>query len=524
MTPAMPVTAVPQRVLSRAYDYIVVGAGSGGCAVARRLIDGSDAHVLVIEAGGSGIGVWQLDDPACWVPLGRGAYDWGYDYAPTPRVNGRIIGIPRGKVLGGSSSINAMMWYRGHPMDYDAWEAAGAQGWSFKDVLPFFKRSEDWEDGETALRGAGGPLRIERCPSLHPVAEAMLDGSAALGIPVIDDPNGVDNEGAAVANFNISGGKRWSSARGYLWPVLDNERLTVLTSSLAIGLGIENGRCVSVTHLIDGCRHETRATAGIVLALGAIDTPRLLMMSGIGDPAELTRLGIDIHAGLPGVGRNLQDHPLVQACVFRSKQALGAIRGNGGGTMMNWKSSSNLPQADLHAFPVQGNSAEPRIRELYDLSGDVFSIGCGLMRSKSVGYMRLLSAEPGGAVEIQPNYLAEPSDLDALVTSVETIMALAATPAYSDWFGGYAAPPKTLPRQGIVDYIRNACSTFFHVCGTCAMGSGDLAVVDSRLRVRGIEGLSVADASVIPIIPTCNTHAPVTMIGERAADFLLAAA
>jgi choline dehydrogenase len=261
-----------------------------------------------------------------------------------------------------------------------------------------------------------------------------------------------------------------------------------------------------------------------VLALGAIDTPRLLMMSGIGDPAELTRLGIDIHAGLPGVGRNLQDHPLVQACVFRSKQALGAIRGNGGGTMMNWKSSSNLPQADLHAFPVQGNSAEPRIRELYDLSGDVFSIGCGLMRSKSVGYMRLLSAEPGGAVEIQPNYLAEPSDLDALVTSVETIMALAATPAYSDWFGGYAAPPKTLPRQGIVDYIRNACSTFFHVCGTCAMGSGDLAVVDSRLRVRGIERLSVADASVIPIIPTCNTHAPVTMIGERAADFLLAAA
>ena len=516
--------AIPQRPLARAYDYIVVGSGSGGCAVARRLIDGSDASVLLIEAGPSSLGMAEIDDPAAWVPLGRGAYDWGYDYAPTPQVNGRVIGIPRGKVLGGSSSINAMMWYRGHPMDYDAWEAAGAEGWSFKDVLPFFKRSEDWEDGETALRGAGGPLRIERCASLHPIAEAMLDGSAALGIPVIDDPNGESNEGAAAANFNISNGKRWSSAKGYLEPVLENDRLAIVTNSLAIRLGLARGRCVSVTHMVDGRATVTEATTGVILALGAIDTPRLLMMSGIGDPVELARLGVETRVALAGVGRNLQDHPLVQACVFRAKQPLGPTVGNGGGTMMNWKSSAGLPQADLHAFPVQGNSAEPRIRELYDLSGDLFSIGCGLMRSKSVGYMKLLSAEPGGALEIQPNYLAEPSDLDALVTSVETIMALAATPAYADWFGGYAAPAAALRRQDMISYIRNACSTFFHVCGTCAMGRDDMAVVDSRLRVRGIEGLTIADASVIPIIPTCNTHAPATMIGERASDFLLAAA
>jgi choline dehydrogenase len=519
----MSAAVISRRPLSKAYDYIVVGSGSGGCAVARRLIDGSDATVLLIEAGPSGFGVHALEDPAAWVPLGRGAYDWGYDYTPTTRINGRAIGIPRGRVLGGSSSINAMMWYRGHPMDYDAWEAAGAEGWSFKDVLPFFKRSEDWEDGATDLRGAGGPLRIERAAVLHPVAEAMLDGAAAIGIPVIDDPNGADNEGAAVANFNISGGKRWSSAKGYLAPVLESERLTVLTNSLAVRLGIENGRCVSVTHLIDGLPQRTAATAGVILALGAIDTPRLMMLSGIGDPAELRRLGIEVRAALPGVGRNLQDHPLVQACVFRAKQPLGAVIGNGGGTMMNWKSGAHLPQADLHAFPVQGNSAEPRIRELYDLSGDVFSIGCGLMRSKSIGHMRLLSAEPGGAVEIQPNYLAEPSDLDALVTSVETVMALAATPAYADWFGGHAAPPALLSRRDIVAYVRDACSTFFHVCGTCAMGSDEMAVVDNRLRVRGVAGLTIADASVIPVIPTCNTHAPVTMIGERASNFLLAA-
>jgi choline dehydrogenase len=281
---------------------------------------------------------------------------------------------------------------------------------------------------------------------------------------------------------------------------------------------------VSVKYLHAGMPHEVKATTHVILALGAIDTPRLLMMSGIGDPGELKRLGVDVRLALSGVGQNLQDHPLVQACVFRAKHSLGRVRDNGGGTVINWKSSAALAQADLHAFPVQGNSAEPRIRELFDLSGDVFSIGCGLMHSKSVGYMRLLSAAPGGAVEIQPNYLAEPGDLDALVTAVETMMELAATQTYADWFGGYAAPSRPLSRRKIVDYIKNACSTFFHVSGTCAMGNGETAVVDSRLRVRGIEGLSIADASVIPVIPTCHTHAPVTMIGERAADFVLDAA
>jgi choline dehydrogenase len=520
----MPAPIIPKRPVAAAYDYIVVGAGSGGCAVARRLIDGSDATVLLIEAGGAGIGIPEIDNPASWVPLGRSAYDWGYDYAPTERVNGRTIGIPRGKVLGGSSSINAMMWYRGSPLDYDGWEAGGAEGWSFEDVLPYFKRCEDWEGGATELRGAGGPMRIERSTSPHPVAHAMLGGCAELGIPVIDDPNGPDNEGAALSNLNISGGKRWSSARGYLWPILDNERLTILTDALAIGLGIENGRCVSVTYLRDGQPQQVRATTSVVLALGSIDTPRLLMMSGIGDPVELKRLGIDTRLGLSGVGQNLQDHPLVQACVFRAKQPLGPIRDNGGGTVINWKSSAALPQVDLHAFPVQGNSAEPRIRKLYDLAGDVFSIGCGLMRSSSVGYMRLLSAAPGGAVEIQPNYLAEPGDLDALVIAVETMMELAATDSYADWFGGYAAPPRRLSRKEIVDYISDACSTFFHVSGTCKMGKDEMSVVDSRLRVHGIEGLTIADASIIPVIPTCHTHAPVTMIGERAADFLLSAA
>jgi choline dehydrogenase len=515
--------AIPHRPLKAGYDYIVVGAGSGGAAVTRRLVD-AGAEVLLIEAGPPAMGVAEIEDPTQWVPLGRSAYDWGYDYAPTSRVDGRIIGIPRGRLLGGSSAINAMMWYRGHPADYDAWEAAGAKGWAFADVQPYFRRCEDWQGGASEWRGAGGPLRIERSPQLHPLAAALIEGARELGIPVIDDPNGLSNEGAAPSNFNISDGKRFSSARGYLWPVLEKENLTVLTESLAVGLGFEGKRCVSVRHLVDRAAIETRAGIEIILALGAIDTPRILMLSGIGDPASLRRLGIVVEAALPGVGQNLQDHPLVRAVNFRSKLPLGPARDNGGGSMVNWKTDATLSQPNVHAFPVQGRSATAEVAKTYDLDGDVFAIGCGLMGSRSRGYLRLLGAEPHSPLEIQPNFLMETQDVDDLVDAVDTVMQLATTRAFAGWFDGYAAPEKRLDRSETVQFIRTACSTFFHACGTARMGDDETSVVDSRLAVRGIEGLRIADASVIPIIPSCNTHAPVTMIGERAADFVLQSA
>ncbi len=398
--------AIPHRQRKAVYDFIVVGAGSGGAAVTRRLVD-AGADVLLIEAGPPGIGIAEIDDPSKWVSLGRSAYDWGYDYAPTSHVDGRIIGIPRGKVLGGSSAINAMMWYRGHPADYDAWDASGAKGWAFKDVLPYFRRCEDWEGGMSEWRGAGGPLRIERSRALHPIATALIEGAAELGIPVIDDPNGATNEGAAPSNFNISDGKRFSSARGYLWPVLERDNLTVLPNSLATGLGFEGRRCVSVRHLVDGEEVETRAAVEIILALGAIDTPRLLMLSGIGAPAELTRLGIAVRTALAGVGQNLQDHPLVRAVNFRAKRPLGPVSDNGGGSMVNWKTRSSLAQPNVHAFPVQGRSATTEVADGYDLNGNVFAIGTGLMRSRSRGYLRLLGKEPGSPIEIQPNFLSD---------------------------------------------------------------------------------------------------------------------
>ncbi len=514
-----PVT-VERRPLKAGYDYIVVGAGSGGCAVARRLVD-AGADVLLIEAGPAGVGIADIDDPTRWMALGRGAFDWGYDYAPTAYVNGRAIGIPRGKVLGGSSAINAMMWYRGHPADYDAWQASGAKGWAFADVLPYFRRCEDWEGGASQWRGACGPLRIARSPDLHPLAIALSASAVANGIPAIDDPNGPTNEGAAPSNFNIVNGRRWSSARGYLWPVLDKDNLTILTQSLAVRLNFETTRCISVAHLVDGDVVETRATCEIILALGAIDTPRLLWMSGLGDPSDLKRLGIAVQAALPGVGHNLQDHPLVRAVNVRSRRALGAPRDNGGGTMVNWKTQPGLPQPNAHAFPVQGRSATAEVAQAYDLSGDVFAIGTGLMRSRSRGYLRLLAAEPHSPMEIQPNLLSEPDDLDDLVDATRDVMDWATSAAFTDWFGGFAAPDRRLDRAGLVQFVRTACSTFFHTCGTARMGDDDMSVVDHRLSVRGIDGLRIADASVIPIIPSCNTHAPVTMIGERASDFVL---
>jgi choline dehydrogenase len=509
--------------LAREYDFIIIGGGSGGCAVARRLVERTDATVLLIEAGPSDIGVAVIEDAGHWTALLRGAYDWGYDYAPSPHLDGRIIAIPRGRVLGGSSSINAMIWYRGHPSDYDAWEAAGATGWNFSAVLPYFKRAEDWEGGASAWRGAGGPLRIEQPRDPHPIARAMLEAAAMLGVPVIDDMNAASNEGATLANLSMHEATRWSVARGYLRPVMGRANLTVATNSLATKLGFEGRRCVSVTHVIYGTPHVTRAAREVILCAGAIDTPRLLMMSGIGDPGELKGLDVPIVRDLAGVGQNLQDHPLLMGINFVARAPLGPVRHNGGGSIINWKSRPDLPGPDLHAFVVQGAHAGPDIARAYSLPPDCFAISPGLMRTKSRGYMRLLSAAPGGRVEIQPNFLQDSADLQALSRGVEFCMELAATPAYGPFMARPASPDRRMPRREREAFIRQACDTFFHTCGTCAIGTDERAVVDPSLRVRGIDGLRIADASVIPIIPSCNTNAPVVMIAERAVDFILGA-
>jgi len=482
-----------------------------------------------VEAGPDHRGVPAILDAGRWVSLLGGEYDHGYVHTPTDRVAGRTIPIPRGRVLGGSSSINAMLWYRGHPGDYDAWEGQGATGWNHDTLLPFFRRSEDWEGGPTAFRGAGGPMRIETSRDPHPVATALLTGAAELDLPVVEDANAADNEGATLANLTVRRREdgvveRWSAARGYLEPVLHRPNLTVLTGSAVHRVLLRDGRATGIVHVVGSQLRTTTASTGVVLAAGAIDTPRLLMLSGIGDPAQLRPLGIDVVADLPGVGDRYADHPLLMGMTFRARAPLGPLRDNGGGAMLNWRSSLATRGPDLHAFVVQGAHAGPEVRAAHDLSGDVFAVSPGLMGSRSTGHVRLRSADPGADLDVQPNYLAEPDDLAALVESMDTVFDLVATSGYRALSAGPAAPDHRLDHAGKVEFVRRSVDTFFHSSGTAAMGTSDRSVVDPRLRVHGVDGLWVADASVFPSIPTCNTQAPVIAVAERAAELIGGAA
>ncbi len=505
----------PTTIPARAYDTVIVGGGAAGCVLARRLTEDPARSVLLVEAGPPDAGIGAIADAARWATLMGGEYDWGHEYAASEATGGRRIPIPRGRVLGGSSSINAMLWYRGHPADYDRWNLPG---WDFAAALPYFRRSEDWQGGADPWRGAGGPMRIEQASDPHPIARAMLAGAADIGVPMIDDANAAGNEGACLANYNMHADERWSAARGYLHPVLDQSNLTVLTRSTTLRLVIEGGRCTGIVHLVDGQPRTTRALGEVILSAGAIGSPVLLLRSGIGAAAAMRGLGLDVAADLPGVGENLQDHPLVMGVNFRARRSVGAVRGNGGGAMMNWRSRPGLPGPDLHAFVVQGPHADARIAERYRLGPDCYAISPGLMRSESRGYFRL----HGDAIEIQPNFLRERGDLEALMRGVETCMDLAATPAFADLVTEPASPARRLDWAELEAFVRETCSTFYHTCGTCRMGADDGAVVDPELRVRGIAGLRMVDASVMPDIPSCNTQAPVIMIAERAADLIKA--
>ncbi len=506
--------------LQKAYDVIIVGAGSGGCVVARRLVDQTDARVLLVEAGRADYNADALTDPTAWIPLAGGDYDWCQSYAPNARLNNRAIPIPRGKVLGGSSSINAMMWYRGHPNDYNRWNMTG---WHWEDCLPAFKRCESWEDGASDLRGGDGPLRINRSPHPHPVALAMIEGLGELGYNTLNDPNGPSNDGVGLANFNMVAGRRFSSAHGYLEPVLEHSNLSILTDTRAARLILQGERATGVELIVEGRCVFIEATHRVVLAAGALETPRLLTLSGLAGEDDLKRLGLAQHANLPGVGQNLQDHPLLRAVNFRAKVPSGSTRDNGGGAIANVRSHAGLSQPDVHMLPIQQASGGPDLRQAYDTSGNVFALAPGVMDTKSIGSLTITGTDPNDPLIIDPNYFDHRDDWTAMRFGVRLARDVAQTKAFEDIYDGLLAPPSLETDDEIDDFIRLACATFFHCCGTAKMGdaSDPAAVVDGKLRVHGVAGLMVADTSIIPTIPTCNTHAPVTMIGERAAEFLI---
>jgi choline dehydrogenase len=513
------------RVPASGYDVIVVGGGAAGCVLTARLTEDPSRRVLLIEAGPDHRGIAEILDAAHWDALIGGPYDYAYRASPTAHVLGREVAMPRGRVLGGGSSTNAMLWYRGNRADYDAWADAGATGWGYDDLLPWFRRSETRPGGDPAFRGGDGPVRVGPLAAVHPIADALVAASAERGLPVIDDANAADDEGAVYADYNAVVGddgafERWSTARAYLEPALGRANLDVLTGSRVLGLVLVDDVVTGVRHVVDGAVVETGGDR-IVLAAGALDTPRLLQVSGIGDADRLAAVGIRPVHHLPGVGENLQDHPLILGMNFRARHDLGPVIGNGGGAMLNWRSTHAGAAPDLHTVVAHGSRGDEALHARHDLSGNrVFALVPGLYGSRSVGWVRVRSADPDVLPDFQPNYLADPRDLAAMVEALDAVQDLVASSAFAGLAEGPLTPRAGLSAAAKEHFVRENIGSFFHLAGTARIGTDALAVVDPSLRVRGVANLWIADASVMPTIPTANTQAPTVAIAERAAALL----
>jgi choline dehydrogenase-like flavoprotein len=519
-----------------AADYVIVGAGSAGCALAARLSEDAGTKVLLLEAGGRGRHP-NVAIPAAFAKQFKTKLDWDYATEPEPHCDGRSLYIPRGRGLGGSSSMNAMLYVRGRPLDYDLWAAEGCPGWGWNDVRPYFLRAEDNARGASEHHAAGGPLRVEDERSPRPLTARFLAAAQAAGIPLIDDYNGPEQDGASPVQVTQRNGRRWSAADAYLRPNTERENLSVITGASVLRVELESGRAVGVRYRgRRGAERVAHASREVILAAGAIGSPQLLMLSGIGPADHLRSVGVQVNVDVPGVGRNLQDHPYV-VCIWESAVGGSLYGADKARPLLEWllrrsgpltssvaeafafvRSRPGLPAPDLqfHFAPAYFND-----NGFDEFDGHAFTFGPVLITPKSRGFIELRSSDPAHKPRIFANALSEEEDVRALVHGMKLAREIAAAEPLASAAGREIFPGGGVSSDEDLEAdLRHRVELIYHPVGTCRMGSGEDAVVDAELRVRGVEGLRVADASIMPVITGGNTNAPAIMIGERAADLI----
>ena len=526
------------------FDYVIVGAGSAGCVLANRLGEDPNVRVLLLEAGGSD------RDPLIRIPLTwakmlqERKHDWGYFAEPEPNAGYRVIECARGKVIGGSSSTNAMAYVRGHANDYERWSLGGLPGWDYAHALPYFKKAETWEKGGDAYRGHSGPMSVTQAKFMDPLIDAYLEAVTSMGFPKTDDYNGAQQEGFGPSQQTTRNGRRESAATAYLRPALKRGNVTLRTRALATNILFDGSRAIGVAYQVNGRAYEARAEREVLLACGVINSPQLLMLSGIGAADELRQHGIRVRSDLLGVGKNLQDH-ISASVLYRRittspfvKQMrldqlainipMAYLFGKGPATQfpvgpmgfLRLDSDQDVPSIQLlfGAGPLQAYPWFPLLRPPFL---DAFGCRAILLHPKSSGVVELASAKPNDPMRIRQNFFSDERDLKALRDGLPLVREILNQPALAEFRGKEVVPGVGVTDDAGLDaHIRNTCITIHHPLGTCRMGGDESAVVDGELRVRGVDGLRVVDASVMPDLVSGNINAAVTMIAERASDLI----
>ena len=524
-------------------DYVIVGAGSAGCAIAFRLTEAGH-KVTILEFGGHDRSPLIQMPAALSYPMNMARYDWGYWSEPEPHLAGRKLACPRGKVIGGSSSINGMVYVRGHAKDFDTWAEMGASGWSYSDILPYYRRLENLDYAETEevenLRGINGPLNITKGKRMNPLTLAFEKAGAQAGYQSTPDYNGKQQEGFGPMDQTIKNGLRWSSAKAYLKPAIQSGKCQVIRG-LATKIIIENSQATGVEYTQGSKKRVLSASKEVIISASAINSPKLLLLSGIGPAAELKSKGITVVANRPGVGKNLQDHlelyiqmaskkpvslykfwnPIGKAWVglrwFISKSGPGASNQFESAAFIRSKAGVEYPDIQYHFLPLA-----VRYDGKLPVKGHGFQAHVGPMRSQSRGYVALRSSDPKEPPKIQFNYMSHESDWIDFRNCIRLTREIFSQPAFEPFADSEIAPGKEVQSdEQLNDFIRDNVESAYHPCGTCKMGIDEMAVVDENLKVKGIHNLRVVDASVMPEIPSANLNAPTLMIAEKASELIL---